>query len=155
MGSRRVDKTGLAESPFDKGEQIAFKEYDERVKLDDYMLGVTVALCAFLAKTNPYGPLGANPKTVLLVSLSVIALAAVCGFSRRRNMIRFLGAISHEMAPDAKQASSSYESESQRYLRKAEWKERQRNVLLALGLFLYVGAHVWESYGQDGWIPVP
>jgi hypothetical protein len=154
MTSSRDRNTTSAESTFDKGELISLKEYDERVKLDDYILGVAVALCAFMAKTNAYGPVGFNPETVLILSLGVVAMAAACGFSRRRYMIRFLGALSNEMTSGAKQ-TSSYEDKSQRYLRRAACKERLRNYLLALGLALYVMARVWESYGQHGWIPVP
>ena len=37
-------------------------------KLDYFILGVTLAICAYLAQTNPYAQLGINKETFLLVA---------------------------------------------------------------------------------------
>lgn len=59
-------------------------------KLDYFILGVTLAICAYLAQTNPYAQFGVNKETFLLGSLLVFASSAVCGFKRIESTIAAL-----------------------------------------------------------------
>ncbi len=56
-------------------------------KLDYFILGVSLAICAYLAQTNPYGRIGLNRETFLLGSLLVFAASAVFGFLRIQSTI--------------------------------------------------------------------
>lgn len=51
-------------------------------KMDYFMLGAILAICAYLAQTNTYAKLGLNQQTFLLGTLLIFGLSAFFGFRR-------------------------------------------------------------------------
>jgi hypothetical protein len=123
-------------------------------KLDYFILGVTLAICAYLAQTNPYGKIGLNTETLLLVTLFVFAFSAIFGFKRLESAIKSsrLNAIALGFADPAA---------TQFYMDKLKGDKTShryyviRNRLLFAGLLCYVATKVWASYQGNGWILVP
>ena len=122
-------------------------------KLDYFILGVTLAICAYLAQTNPYAQLGANKETFLLGSLLVFAASAICGFKRIEAAIAVL----------RMNAAALEERDLQlrAYCIKRLKEDREshnwyivRNYLLAAGLLCYLATKVWATYQNTGWISV-
>lgn len=129
--------------------------YNEaRQKLDYFILGVTLAICAYLAQTNPYAQIGINKETFLLGSLLVFAASAVCGFKRIENTLNIMGHNTtwlQQLDEDRrkklwKKISDSNDSGGRYY--------RFRNYLMFAGLLCYLTAKVWATYQSNGWISV-
>lgn len=120
-------------------------------KLDYFILGVTLAICAYLAQTNPYAQFGANKETFLLGSLLVFASSAVCGFKRIESTIAVLrmnAAALEERDPQAR----AYFLKKLREDQEAHNWYKIRNYLLAAGLLCYLATKVWATYQGNGWI---
>jgi hypothetical protein len=125
----------------------------ETSKLDHFILGVTLAICAYLAQTNPYAQLGVNKETFLLCTLLVFAASAACGFKRLESTIESLrlNAIALQQE-DPRLRAFMLEKVKER---KSPFRYyRGRNYLLAAGLFCYLATKVWDTYQSNGWIPV-
>lgn len=130
-------------------------QYNEAAhKLDYFILGATLAICAYLAQTNPYGQLDINKETFLLGSLLVFAVSAACGLRRIESaitLIRINVFILNQADPKARErlhAKFSIEAE------KGLVYGKFRNSLLAIGLLCYVSTKVWDAYQSHGWIIV-
>jgi hypothetical protein len=54
----------------------------ETANFDRFVLGASMAACAYLAQTMPFGPIGVNVSTMYLATLFMMALSAVFGFLR-------------------------------------------------------------------------
>ncbi|SEL19829.1 hypothetical protein SAMN03159414_1960 [Pseudomonas sp. NFACC41-3] len=54
----------------------------ESANFDRFVLGASMAACAYLAQTMPFGPVGLNVSTMYLATLFLMALSAVFGFLR-------------------------------------------------------------------------
>lgn len=122
-------------------------------KLDYFILGATLAICAYLAQTNPYGRIGINAETFLLGSLLIFATSAICGFKRIESTVTSLGlnifALQHE-DPATREYFISL-------LKERKTPSRYyvaRNYLLMLGLLTYLITKVWAAYQNNGWIPL-
>lgn len=121
-------------------------------KLDYFILGVNLAICAYLAQTNPYGNLGFNKETFLLVSLFVFAASAAFGLKRIESALFLMRTnvfILNQTDPAKRQ--SLYE---QCRADKGPTYAVLRNWLLFVGLFCYVASKVWGTYQSTGWILV-
>ncbi|WP_032828711.1 MULTISPECIES: hypothetical protein [unclassified Pseudomonas] len=122
-------------------------------KLDYFILGVTLAICAYLAQTNPYAQIGVNKETFLLGSLLVFATSAICGFKRIESTIaalRMNAAALEEKDPQLR----AYCLQRLRDSRESHHWYKVRNYLLATGLLCYLATKVWDSYQSHGWISV-
>ncbi|MGN7442150.1 hypothetical protein [Pseudomonas lactis] len=138
---------------FDRGEELALKALEKSDMIDQFLLGVTVAICAYLAQTNAYAPLGLNRETFLLLSLLIFALSAAFGLMRLQSTVAILhtnSKLSH--APLVKHTSIYEKANAQ--LGKAITYNHFRNGLLIAGLCCYVVTKVAASYQANGWIPV-
>ncbi|MCY1262210.1 hypothetical protein D9M68_42500 [compost metagenome] len=114
-------------------------------KLDYFILGATLAICAYLAQTNPYAELGINEETFLLGSLLVFASSAICGFKRIEATIAVLRLNAMALEEPNLQLRSHYI----RTLKDDPAPHRRyvvRNYLLAAGLVCYLATKVWASY---------
>ena len=126
---------------------------DAASKLDHFILGVTLAICAYLAQTNPYAQLGVNKETFLLCTLLVFAASAVCGFKRLEATVEALRlniVALQQVNPDFRRFfldQLKERTEATRYY-------RARNRLLLLGLACYISTKVWATYQSSGWILV-
>lgn len=126
----------------------------EASKLDHFILGVTLAICAYLAQTNPYAQLGLNKETFLLCTLLVFAASAVCGFKRLEattESLRLNAVALQQEDPRLR----SFMLEKVRGLKASSGYYRGRNYLLAAGLICYLATNVWASYQGNGWIMIP
>lgn len=54
----------------------------ESANFDRFVLGASMAACAYLAQTMPFGPIGINVSTMHLATLLIMALSTVFGFLR-------------------------------------------------------------------------
>lgn len=128
--------------------------YNEaRSKLDYFLLGATLAICGYLAQTNPYGRLGVNKETFLLVTLMVFAASAVSGYkgieanvSSIRKNAQFLD----HPNPEAR----AYLLEKLRGDRTAHRYYMLKNYLLLAGFTCYLATKVWAAYQSNGWTSV-
>lgn len=125
----------------------------ESSKLDHFILGVTLAICAYLAQTNPYAQLGVNQETFLLCSLLVFAASAICGFKRLEATIESLrlNAIALQQEDPRLRAHLLEKVKARKEPSRYYWG---RNYLLAAGLLCYLATKVWSTYQNNGWIPV-
>lgn len=123
-------------------------------KLDYFILGVTLAICAYLAQTNPYGQLGLNKETFLLGSLLVFAASAICGFKRIENTISLMGfnTIWLQQLEEERRRTLMKKISDGNYGGGRYYKIR--NYLLFAGLLCYLAAKVWATYQNNGWIPI-
>lgn len=134
-------------------DQLIYRSQDEDTKLDYFILGATLAICAYLAQTNPYGQLGINKETFLLGSLLVFASSAVYGFKRLEAKLTLMydNAIALQIRnPDIRrQRLDDIGARSD-----AVGLYKIRNYLLFAGLLCYLATKVWATYQNNGWIPV-
>lgn len=138
---------------FDRGEELALKALEKSDTIDHFLLGVTAAICAYLAQTNAYAPIGLNRETFLLLSLLVFALSAGFGLMRLQSTVSILhtnSKLSH--ASEEKQPSIYEKANTQ--LKKAIRYNHVRNALLIAGLICYILTKLISSYQNNGWIPV-
>ncbi|MCQ6258394.1 hypothetical protein [Pseudomonas sp. Q11] len=133
--------------------QLKVAHNEAASKLDYFILGVTLAICAYLAQTNPYAQLGVNKETFLLGSLLVFATSAICGFKRIESTIAALrmNAVALE-EPNPQVRAYCIMKLNER--RESHWWYKARNLLLAAGLLCYLATKVWDTYQSHGWITV-
>lgn len=128
--------------------------YNEAVsKLDYFILGVTLAICAYLAQTNPYAQLWANKETFLLGSLLVFASSAVCGFKRIEAMNKAIAMNAFALEHPEPQGRAYFLERLRKEPAAQRWYAA-RNYLLAAGLLCYLTTKVWAAYQSTGWILV-
>lgn len=134
-------------------QQLTTMHNEAALKLDYFILGVTLAICAYLAQTNPYAQLGVNKETFLLGSLLVFAASAICGFKRIESVIAAL----RMNAAALEERHPAVRAELLRRLSESREPHRWyviRNYLLGAGLLCYLATKVWASYQSSGWIIV-
>ncbi|VVN12718.1 hypothetical protein PS664_03888 [Pseudomonas fluorescens] len=122
-------------------------------KLDYFILGATLAICAYLAQTNPYARVGINTETFLMVSLLIFATSAICGFKRIESNVTSLGLNIVAL----QQTDPAYREYFIARLKERRAPSRYylaRNYLLMLGLVTYLATKVWAAYQNTGWILV-
>jgi len=137
----------------DDVKQLTTMHNEAASKLDYFILGVTLAICTYLAQTNPYAQLGINEETFLLGSLLVFATSAICGFKRIESTIaalRMNAAALEERDPNLR----AFCLQKLRDRRESHNWYVLRNYLLAAGLLCYLATKVGASYQNTGWILV-
>ncbi|MGO4323779.1 hypothetical protein [Pseudomonas ogarae] len=133
--------------------QLKIAHNEAASKLDYFILGVTLAICAYLAQTNPYAQLGVNKETFLLGSLLVFTASAICGFKRIESTISaMLSNATILEEKDLHKRELGLLNLSER--RAPVYWYKARNYLLAAGLFCYLATKVWDTYQSHGWITV-
>lgn len=134
---------------------MIYRSHDEDTKLDYFILGATLAICAYLAQTNPYGELGINKETFLLGSLLVFASSAIYGFKRleAKLILMYDNAKALQIRdPDTRRRKLN--ELNGRSIERITRLYRIRNRLLFAGLACYLATKVWAAYQNNGWIPV-
>lgn len=128
--------------------------YNEaRSKLDYFLLGATLAICGYLAQTNPYGRLGVNKETFLLGTLLVFAASAVAGFKGMEanvNMIRKNAEALQEHNPALRAVKIHFLREDTT----AHYFYILKNYLLLAGFVCYLATKVSAAYQSNGWTSV-
>jgi hypothetical protein len=114
-------------------------------KLDYFILGATLAICAYLAQTNTYGKLGVNAETFLLGTLLVFAASAILGFKRLEATIAItrMNALIFECSDPAQQDRLLIKLQDNR---RPQRLYKARNYLLFAGLVCYLATKVWATY---------
>ena len=138
----------------DRTDHLTVMQMTATSKLDYFVLGVALAICAYLAQTNPYAPLGINKETFLLLSLIVFTASAVCGFLRLDFKVKEMTAyIAAHESPTVEGRDKPIRITA-RYFRRGKRAYKARNALLLVGLICYVLTKVISSYQNSGWILV-
>ncbi|MFI8647912.1 hypothetical protein ACIGJK_24360 [Pseudomonas iridis] len=137
-----------------KIERLTTQHLEASSKLDHFILGVTLAICAYLGQTNPYAQLGLNKETFLLLSLLVFAASAVCGFKRLEGVVRTLRANTVALKEEVPLRRDLTLLAAQEIANRADRYYHARNYLLLAGLFCYLTTKVWDTYQSHGWISV-
>ena len=133
--------------------QLITMHNEAATKFDYFILGVTLAICAYLAQTNPYAALSANKETFLLGSLLVFAASAICGFKRIESSIAML----RMNAAALEEPNRMYRAMFLKELRNSRESHRwyvARNYLLFTGLLCYLTTKVWAAQQNTGWIMI-
>ncbi|AZC94219.1 hypothetical protein [Pseudomonas chlororaphis] len=133
--------------------QLKVAHNEAASKLDYFILGVTLAICAYLAQTNPYAQLGVNKETFLLGSLLVFAASAICGFKRIESTIAAIR-INATILEEPNLQVQAYCLQRLRDSQEPHWWYVIRNYLLGAGLLCYLATKVWDTYQNHGWIQV-
>jgi len=133
----------------DELEKLTMFHNEALHKLDYFILGATLAICGYLAQTNPYGKLGVNKETFLLGSLLIFAASAVLGFKRIEATIITIRMNAFALEPESRPLRSYFLAQ----LRKdntANNYYKARNYLLFAGLICYLATKVWAAYQCSG-----
>ncbi|MCW1242940.1 hypothetical protein OC610_00840 [Pseudomonas sp. SAICEU22] len=138
----------------DRTDHLTVMQMTAASKLDYFILGVALAISAYLAQTNPYAPLGINKETFLLLSLLIFAASAVCGFLRLEFKVKEMGAYIQVHESPTLEGRVKPTRVTARYFRRGRRAYRSRNFLLLIGLACYVTTKIGASYQSSGWIMV-
>lgn len=134
-------------------DQISLKATEESAKLDQFLLGATVAICAYLAQNNVYAPIGLNRSTAMIGCMLIFAASAALGFMRMNIVVKVYHENAKLVATDKPEKVTKYQDECQRLLWWGKWHGHIRNALLFAGLAAYIAAKVGASYYCQGCMP--
>lgn len=137
----------------ERADAVGAQQTEASNKLDYFILGVSIAVCAYLGQTNPYAPVGFNEATFRLTSLLIFAGSAVCGFRRIEERTQLMLANANALGSTGRNREDWYRKGELRRLRMILYY-RSRNRLSFLGLACYLVTKVWATYQINGWIPV-
>lgn len=119
---------------------------------DRFVLGASMAACAYLAQTMPFGPVGANVPTMYLVTLFMMALSAIFGFLRIEATITTTNANSAylhgiEMGVlDDHSTRTLARMPVEKCARRTKTMYRLRNLTMLLSFLCYVATKVYATY---------
>lgn len=122
---------------------------EEMGQFDRFVLGATLAGCAYLGQTIPYGHLGWNMPTMFLCSLLMLGLSAYLGFKRIETVLRVRRANSdllHAQETDNHARAALAMPVLVRATRFTNIYYQLRNLTLFLGFAVYIAAKVLETY---------
>ncbi|MCF7544904.1 hypothetical protein [Pseudomonas petrae] len=134
-------------------DQISLKATEESAKLDQFLLGATMAICAYLAQNNVYMPIGMNRGTVMIGCMLIFATSAALGFMRLNTVVKVYQKNALLVGTTDKTKALKYDAACQRLLRRCRRYGHIRNVLLFIGLAYYIAAKVGASYYCQGCMP--
>lgn len=124
----------------------------ESMGFDRFILGATLAACAYMAQTIPFGPLGHNIETMYLWTLAVMAAAAFFGFKRIEAVIEMVKYNSQYLA-DLETGKVKTEERFDRYQVALKSKSHRtlsfykaRNTTLFMSFTCYVATKVFATY---------
>lgn len=122
---------------------------EEMGQFDRFVLGATLAGCAYLGQTIPYGHLGWNISTMFLCSLLILGLSACLGFKRIETILRARrvnGDYLHARETNNQARVAVVIPELARVARITEIYYQLRNLTLFLGFAGYIAAKVLATY---------
>lgn len=135
----------------ERGLAIHLAYLDSAHKFDHFLLGASLAGCAYLAQTNPFGRIGYNIETMYLISLCTLALSAYGGFRRLEAVLALLRVnakyleVIQAMSPADQAAASQVMNGG---MNRTSFWARVRNGFLYGGFIAYVGTKVFATYLQ-------
>lgn len=124
-------------------------------RFDHFVMGATLAVCAYLAQSNPYEKIGLNVPTLYLISLLLVAGAAFCGFKRLEHVVQTLR-LNAQLLESREQNNSANKIEQMKfYTERASQRTHNyyiaRNICLLLGFIVYLTAKIATPYSTP-WI---
>ncbi|MFJ3050840.1 hypothetical protein [Pseudomonas nitroreducens] len=135
----------------ERGLAIHLAYLDSAHKFDHFLLGASLAACAYLAQTNPFGRVGYNVETMYLVALAALALSSYAGFRRLEAVTsvlrlnsKYLEIVATLDAATRKHVTQLVDGESE----KSNWWYKVRNGFLYAGFLAYIGTKVIATYLQ-------
>lgn len=134
-------------------DQMSLKAVEESAKLDQFLLGATVAICAYLAQNNVYTPFGLNRSTAMIICMLIFAASAALGFMRMNNVVKVYHENAKLVATSEPSKLKEHQDECQRLLWWSKWYGHIRDALLFLGLAAFIIAKVAASYYCQGCMP--
>lgn len=134
-------------------DQISLKAAEESAKLDQFLLGATMAVCAYLAQNNVYMPIGMNRGTVMIGCMLIFAASAALGFMRLNTVVKVYQENAKLVGTENTKDETRHKDECQRLLWWCRRYGHIRNVLLFIGLAYYIAAKVGASYYCQGCMP--
>ncbi|MBD8669820.1 hypothetical protein OQ519_25215 [Pseudomonas lurida] len=124
----------------------------ESMGFDRFVLGATLAACAYLAQTIPFAPVGHNIETMYLWTLVVMAAAALLGFKRIEAVIETVKFNSQYLADletgkvRTEQINHLYQTALEKRSRRTLSFYRARNTALFMSFACYVATKVFATY---------
>ena len=124
----------------------------ESANFDRFVLGASMAACAYLAQTMPFGPIGMNVSTMYLATLFIMALSAVFGFLRIEATITTTNANSAYLHGIEMGVLNDHSARMlarmpvEKYASRTQAMYRLRNLTMMLSFFLYVATKVYAAY---------
>lgn len=122
---------------------------EQNAQFDRFVLGATLAACAYLAQTNPFGHIDFNIESMYLYSLIQLAVAALIGFKRVEATVfciqlnsRSLAHLERGDAEGARVVSLASAAWAMRAFR----RYRYRNLFLMTSFLCYIATKVFETY---------
>ncbi|WP_430317230.1 hypothetical protein [Pseudomonas nitroreducens] len=118
-------------------------------RFDHFVMGATLAVCAYLAQSNPYEKLGWNLPTLYLASLLLFAAAALSGFKRIEQVVqtlRYNTDLLEAQEKGIKDRVKEARIASHRASKQTHYYYLARNTFLFLGLIAYIAAKVLGPY---------
>lgn len=118
-------------------------------RFDHFVMGATLAVCAYLAQSNPYEKFGWNLPTLYLLSLLLFAAAALCGFKRIEQVVQTLRYNTDLLEAQEKGFKDKVKEArvaSHRASKQTHYYYLARNTFLFLGLIAYIAAKVLGPY---------
>lgn len=123
--------------------------YKGTLAFDQFILGATLAVCAYLAQTNVYDRLGWNVATLQLIPLALLGVSVVLGFKRIERSIHTLkmnGAYLELCRKYQGLDFSTQLEEVQRVGDRAGRYYKLRNYFLLLGLLSFIAVKFFVQY---------
>lgn len=119
-------------------------------KFDYFVLGLITAVCAYLAQSIHFAPLGLNVASTFLLSFLCFGLAAIFGFKRVEWMVVAYRA-NHEYL-EAQEKNNIERvglvwKEMERIAIKVAHFYKVRNIFFFLGFVFYIAAKFLGAYG--------
>jgi hypothetical protein len=125
----------------------AYREAQD--KFNNFVLGVNFAICAYLAQTMKFGPVGANVETMFLVALLVFGASAICGFKHNETVIVGFS-LNHQKLDAFEKGNVNLVGEMDKLMQIARVKAhrfyRMRNMLLLCGFLCFLAAKLLAAY---------
>ncbi|MDX9672267.1 MULTISPECIES: hypothetical protein [unclassified Pseudomonas] len=124
----------------------------ETANFDRFVLGASMAACAYLAQTMPFGPIGTNVSTMYLATLLIMGLSAVFGFLRIEATISTMNANSSylHMIEMGELNDLSMRHIARQAVDKVAGRTKTmyvlRNRTMLISFFLYVATKVYATY---------
>jgi len=124
----------------------------ESANFDRFVLGATMAACAYLAQTMPFGPIGVNVSTMYLATLFMMALSATFGFLRIEATITTLNVNSKYL--HMIETGQFHDTSTRQYAYAAVEKVADRtktmyvlrNLTMLISFVCYVATKVYATY---------
>lgn len=124
----------------------------ESANFDRFVLGASMAACAYLAQTMPFGPIGLNVSTMYLATLLMMGLSTVLGFLRIEATIATLNSNSKylHMIEMGQLNDFSLRQIARQGVDKLADRTKTlyvlRNRMMLLSFFCYVATKVYATY---------